>query len=368
MRSLGLACLIAGSLIGCASTPEPVAHGPVSRSRPLVDATSSVAHPLPPPACVPPREHDESLYTAGGLYAPGLADSAPPQPIDVSLIPEPVPREEPLARSGNRSPYSVLGRSYRVLPSAEGYRETGVASWYGYKFHGRHTSSRELYDMCQFTAAHKTLPLPSWVEVTNLDNGRKVVVRVNDRGPFHTGRIIDLSYAAATVLDMKRAGTARVEVRALAGRGLAQAAAEVERRNRERGLQVLPLDADAVAATEALPAEVLPLPPEAPLARPSTSPGDQPMAFAPARPPPAPAAPGPRKGVQVGSFGERRNAERLLQQLANAGLLGAVVDATTIDGRALWRVRFPPMTEAAAQSLLARITASGLAAPQLFSE
>jgi rare lipoprotein A len=109
----------------------------------------------------------------------------------------------------------VLGKSYAVLPSAEGYDETGIASFYGNKFHGRRTSSLEVYDMYAFSAAHKTLPLPSYARVTNLANGKSVIVRVNDRGPFHDGRVIDLSYAAAVKLGVHRAGTARVEVRAL---------------------------------------------------------------------------------------------------------------------------------------------------------
>jgi rare lipoprotein A len=109
----------------------------------------------------------------------------------------------------------VLGKSYAVLPSPEGYDETGIASFYGNKFHGRRTSSLEVYDMYAFSAAHKTLPLPSFARVTNLANGKSVIVRVNDRGPFHDGRIIDLSYAAAVKLGVDRTGTARVEVRGL---------------------------------------------------------------------------------------------------------------------------------------------------------
>jgi rare lipoprotein A len=154
-------------------------------------------------------------YTRGGLYAPHIQDSAPDGLADVDLIPEPEVSNEPRSRYGNRSPYIVLGKSYSVLPSAEGYDETGIASFYGNKFHGRRTSSLEVYDMYAFSAAHKTLPLPSFARVTNLANGKSVVVRVNDRGPFHDGRIIDLSYAAAVKLGVDRTGTARVEVRGL---------------------------------------------------------------------------------------------------------------------------------------------------------
>jgi len=123
-------------------------------------------------------------------------------------------RDEPRALYGNRD-YTVLGKKYHVLEDPAGYVETGTASFYGQKFHGRRTSSLEVYDMYAFSAAHKTLPLPSFARVTNLANGKSVIVRVNDRGPFHDGRIIDLSYAAAVKLGVNRAGTAQVEVRAL---------------------------------------------------------------------------------------------------------------------------------------------------------
>jgi len=126
-----------------------------------------------------------------------------------------VPVDEPLARYGNQSPYTVLGKTYTVMASSTGYHERGIASWYGSKFHGRRTSSGEPYDMHLATAAHKSLPLPTYAEVTNLDNGRKMIVKINDRGPFHDGRIIDLSYAAAIKLGVDQTGTARVDVRAI---------------------------------------------------------------------------------------------------------------------------------------------------------
>jgi rare lipoprotein A len=126
-----------------------------------------------------------------------------------------VPKKEPLARYGNHSPYTVLGKTYRVMSSSKGYHERGIASWYGSKFHGRRTSSGEVYDMHLATAAHKSLPLPTYAQVTNLDNGRKMIVKINDRGPFHEGRIIDLSYAAAIKLGVDKTGTARVDVRAI---------------------------------------------------------------------------------------------------------------------------------------------------------
>ncbi|GAA0696092.1 septal ring lytic transglycosylase RlpA family protein [Marinobacterium maritimum] len=142
-------------------------------------------------------------------------DRGPDSSVDLSRVPDAVPRAEPRSRWGNKSPYTVLGKRYHVLPTAEGYRKRGIASWYGKKFHGHTTSNGEVYDMYQMSAANKELPLPSFVRVTNLDNGRQVVVRVNDRGPFHDGRVIDLSYAAAYRLDMLGKGTARVEVEAI---------------------------------------------------------------------------------------------------------------------------------------------------------
>jgi rare lipoprotein A len=126
-----------------------------------------------------------------------------------------VPQAEPLARYGNHSPYEVFGKQYYVLPSSNGYHERGVASWYGSKFHGRRTSSGEPYDMHLATAAHKSLPLPTYAEVTNLDNGKKVVVKINDRGPFKDDRLIDMSYGAALRLGMTGTGTARVDVRVI---------------------------------------------------------------------------------------------------------------------------------------------------------
>jgi rare lipoprotein A len=147
--------------------------------------------------------------------APGDGASIPLSRGPVSAVPDAVPKAEVKTRSGNPESYEIDGEEYRVMDTSEGYRETAVASWYGQAFQGRRTSSGEPYDMYQMTAAHKTLPIPTYVRVTNLENGRSVVVRVNDRGPFIAGRIIDLSLVAAQKLDMVRDGTARVEVVAL---------------------------------------------------------------------------------------------------------------------------------------------------------
>ena len=143
------------------------------------------------------------------------ADGPPARPADITSIPDAIPRDEPRSKYGNPDSYVVNGKRYYVLKNSDGYVDRGIASWYGTKFDGRRTSSGETYNMYAMTAAHKTLPLPTYVEVTNLRNGRSIIVRVNDRGPFHENRIIDLSYAAASKLDIIKTGTGLVEVRAI---------------------------------------------------------------------------------------------------------------------------------------------------------
>lgn len=144
-------------------------------------------------------------------------DRAPDTALAAHQIETTEPRKEPLSKHGNKSPYTVNGKTYRIMASADGYREEGIASWYGAKFHGHTTSNGEIFDMNKISAAHKTLPLPTWVKVTNLDNGKSINIRVNDRGPFHGGRIIDLSYAAAVKLDYQDKGVARVRVETISG-------------------------------------------------------------------------------------------------------------------------------------------------------
>ncbi|HSG89483.1 MAG TPA: septal ring lytic transglycosylase RlpA family protein [Pseudomonadales bacterium] len=149
---------------------------------------------------------------------PGTQEQDAPPLLDrpgLETQADPVPRWEPAGGAGNRSPYMVFGKTYHVMPSALGYREEGLASWYGRKFHGRNTSNGERYDMFALTAAHKSLPLPTWLRVTNLDNGRSTIVRVNDRGPFHGDRIIDLSYGAAVKLGYADSGVTRVSLEAI---------------------------------------------------------------------------------------------------------------------------------------------------------
>jgi len=144
-----------------------------------------------------------------------LKDSGPSHEVDVSQLANAVPRVDPITIAGNKNPYTVNGVTYQLMPSAKGYSEEGEASWYGNKFHGRKTSNGETYSMYGMTAAHKTLPIPAYVRVTNIANGRQIIVRVNDRGPFHGGRIIDLSYAGAKKLGYANTGTARVRVEAI---------------------------------------------------------------------------------------------------------------------------------------------------------
>lgn len=162
------------------------------------------------------------LYLTAALMLSGCSsvplvpqDGAPEKPLDVSAIPDATPRPEPRSRYGNPDSYEVFGKRYYVMDDSHGFVQRGIASWYGTKFHGRRTSSGETYDMYAMTAAHKTLPLPTYVEVINLENSRRIIVRVNDRGPFHDNRIIDLSYAAARKIGITARGTGLVEIRAI---------------------------------------------------------------------------------------------------------------------------------------------------------
>ena len=206
-------------LAACAGTQKKPG-APTAAGVPVSGAATAGATPVDCTGFVPyPTMQEDPAtrgdYVAGGLYKPGVSDSTPDYLPRVDCIREPDVVALPRSAYGNRSPYKVLGKSYEVLGATDGYVETGLASYYGNKFHGRRTSNHEVYDMYAFTAAHKSLPLPSFARVTNLENGRSVVVRVNDRGPFHDGRVVDLSYAAAVKLDIHRRGTGRVEVRAL---------------------------------------------------------------------------------------------------------------------------------------------------------
>ena len=158
-------------------------------------------------------------------------DRAPTRvPSNLEKLPDPVVRVVRRSKSGNRSTYKVLGRTYKLLPRAEGYRATGNASWYGTKFHGRQTASGERYDMYRLSAAHKHLPIPCFARITNLENNRSTIVRVNDRGPFHDDRIVDLSYAAAVKLGFAHKGTARVRMEVVTPASLARSTKPLKRK------------------------------------------------------------------------------------------------------------------------------------------
>jgi rare lipoprotein A len=230
-----------------------------------------------------------------------------PPPADIAAIPEPIPKPEPRSKKGNPKFYTVLGKRYFVLETAEGYSERGVASWYGPGFHAATTSNGERYDMYAMTAAHKTLPLPAFVQVTNLRNGRSVVLRVNDRGPFKDGRIIDVSYTAASKLGMLKDGTTFVEVRALT--------------------------------------------PE--------------QKSAPPAPPQKPEA----LFVQAGAFGAEANASKLLEQLRAQGIEKTFVREDRVDGRPLYRVRVGPIPSVNEfDRVLARLRSLGLTDAQLAAD
>jgi len=242
------------------------------------------------------------LVACGGREPRDRPDGPPSGRLDVSRIEKPNPRPEPRSAYGNHSPYIVLGKTYHVLPSARGYRERGIASWYGTRFHGRRTSSGEPYDVYQLSAAHRTLPLPTWVEVRNLDNDRRIVVRVNDRGPFHPDRIIDLSWAAAVKLGIDHAGTAPVEVTAITFAGA-----------------------------------------DSPLSRPARLPVT----------------------LQVGAFGEQRRAREVVEALRRAGIDRVDAQRSRTAAGRLWRVRVGPLDSAEmALDLIETIIALGFGRPQ----
>ena len=192
MRAIFCGAICLGVLAGCGTAARVEAPQ-------AAPATPSTAPPAPQPS-------------KGGYYKDDGPGANPPP--NLADLPDAVPKVEPLHRFANR-PYQVFGKDYVPVANLAPFRQTGVGSWYGRRFHGAPTSSGELYDMYAMTAAHPTLPIPSYVRVTNLANRRSVVVRINDRGPFHSDRIIDLSYAAAWKLGYVEAGSARVEVEAL---------------------------------------------------------------------------------------------------------------------------------------------------------
>lgn len=252
--------------------------------------------------------------TACGTNGPS---DGPPQrgtAVPRSLSGDAIPRDEPRSRYGNGPTYTVRGINYRVLPSSHGYQERGVASWYGKKFHGRMTSSQEPYDMYAMTAAHKSLPLPTYVRVRNLKNNRSIIVRVNDRGPFVDNRLIDLSYSAALKLDMVRDGTTLVEVTAIS------------------------YD-------------------QAPIPRATTASKQ------------ASAPDSARLFVQVGAFGDRDNARRRYRMLRNNGIDKVFLNEDKRRSPALYRVRIGPIaTVEQYDALVARLRNIGIAESHLVSD
>ena len=227
-------------------------------------------------------------------------------PTDLLSIPDAMPRAEPLSKLGNPAFYDALGERYFVKASAAGYVERGVASWYGPGFHQVATSNGEPYDMYAMTAAHKTLPLPCYVQVTNLSNGKQVVLRVNDRGPFKAGRIIDLSYTAAAKLDMLRDGPALVEVRAITP----GETADNSSMNTVRPLY-----------------------------------------------------------VQAGAFTSAGNADKLVTQLQSNGYPQAKVHSELVNGRSLYRVRIGPIASTTLfDQVVAQLKTLGIADARLASD
>jgi rare lipoprotein A len=216
-------------------------------------------------------------------------DGPPSGSFDVAKVDDAVPRQEPPSKTGNK-PYVVFGKSYTPMRSSEGFTQRGTASWYGKKFHGKRTSSGETYDMYKMTAAHTVLPIPSYVKVTNLNNRRSVVVRVNDRGPFKSNRILDLSYAAALRLGVVESGTAPVEIVAITAGGKAGKSSPVG---------VTGLD------------------------------------------------PGAQLFIQLGAFSNREAAYRLQQRLRSDGYSDVIVSQAMVNGISLFRVRIGPISEQA---------------------
>ncbi len=280
----------------------------------------------------------------GGAVTDTARDGAPSQKVDIASISDAVPRSEPRGKYGNPRTYTVAGKTYRTLSDNEGYQESGIASWYGAKFHGRRTSSGEPYDMHGMTAAHKTLPLPTYAEVTNLQNGRKVTVKINDRGPFHGNRLIDLSYAAASKLGILATGTGLVEIRAITP-GTTAWMQEVGQRREQ--LPRMPKCSEW-SLTASMPPATLAHPcasqdaQELPDAD-TTAPDATPNAIA--APPPIPANAEPRivkLYLQVGAFRSRDNAERLRARIDEA--VPRAPNVQVIEG-SLYRVRIGPFAK-----------------------
>ncbi|WP_092026427.1 septal ring lytic transglycosylase RlpA family protein [Marinobacter zhejiangensis] len=242
-------------------------------------------------------------------------DRAPEGGFDATGLQDAVPRYEPARTAGNRSPYTVWGKQYTVMSDARGYVEQGTASWYGEKFHGHQTSNGEIFDMYSMSAAHKSLPIPCYARVTNLDNGRSVIVRVNDRGPFHGDRLIDLSYAAAIKLGYQAQGTARVEVAAITVTpdGVARVAGESAPLSTDGAATGAPgLFVQLGSFSHAAPARLMAEQAEA-------------LVSSAVRVREVETASGRFHRVQVGPFQDSSEAQRTLQQLADNGFRESIL-------------------------------------------
>ncbi|MBV8658139.1 MAG: septal ring lytic transglycosylase RlpA family protein [Burkholderiales bacterium] len=316
LSALGLALLLAG----CA-TQAPIARHPAPIQTVPTEAPKP-AQPAPLPAAKPSQVPQQY----GGFYS----DDGPIMevPYDLDALPEPVPHIEPLNRFANK-PYSVLGQNYAPTSQFMPFTQQGIASWYGRKFHGKNTASGETYDMFKLTAAHTTLPIPSYARVTNLENGKSVIVRINDRGPFLKSRVMDMSYAAAYRLGYNNKGSARVQIDAI-----------IPGSEKGPGAPALP-DVAGMATADPLRAFA---------DRPDESPSDLIPSPAEMAPEPAPVLTpvtvptiGTKEGVwlQVAAFGSRPAADAFRAKLA-AEWNNPSAQPAVQNGGNIWRVRIGP--------------------------
>ncbi len=320
------------------------------------------------------------LSALGGLLVllSGCASSAADKyAADMVQVADAVPKVEPKSRYGNPKSYVVFGKRYHTKASSRGHVEKGLASWYGKKFHGRKTSSGERYNMYAMTAAHKTLPLPTYARVTNVKNGRSIVVRVNDRGPFHGKRIIDLSYVAARKLGVVKTGTAMVEVRAIdpsrPGSG-----GRSENRFADAGSPSKPKKVALAKKTPAAAPKVVSkaqAEPAIQVASTSSKPKPKPVAAPVSQPKIAALDRGSKPSgastmyLQVGAFGSRTNAEQLRRKLVNQ--LAERVEVRTADGgkAPLFKVHVGPLnSRTEANHVSEKLASLGLPKPHVVME
>ena len=330
-RRAGSMVALVALVAGCASHEAQRVDAPGSNT--------SAAAPAP-----------SAASSSNGRYAMS-GDAYPLEPPDVATVPDAEPRIEQPSRSGNRSNYEVWGKTYHVLPDATGYEKRGTASWYGEKFHGYATSNGEIYDMYKMSAAHRSLPLPTFVRVTSLDNGRSVIVRVNDRGPFHSDREIDLSYAAAARLGFLDEGTGSVKVEAIDPE---QWLAERGRGSSSASPQSSVSEAPRIASNAASNAASMPVQPAASESSTAASPPVQATQAA------SEGEAGDVVYLQIAALGNPEGAQQLQQRLQ-----GEQPHAVRIMSDAdVYRVQVGPI--ASGQELEARETLRQAGFPQVF--